>query len=53
MKERGRAPAGDYRRFLQEKVETLLLFLFSHGVRLNPHGTAVTVWTIVPAPDDR
>jgi hypothetical protein len=27
-------------------------FIFSYGVRLNPLGTAATVWPIVPAPDD-
>jgi hypothetical protein len=26
---------------------------FSHGVRVNPFGTAATVWPDVPAPDDR
>jgi hypothetical protein len=30
----------------------ILLFYFSHGVRLSPLGTAATVWPIVPAPDD-
>jgi hypothetical protein len=30
----------------------LLIFYFSHGVRMSPRGTAATVWTIVPAPDD-
>jgi hypothetical protein len=28
-------------------------FIFPHGVRLGPLGTAATVWPIVPAPDDR
>jgi hypothetical protein len=28
-------------------------FLFCHGVRLSPLGTASTVWPIVPALDDR
>jgi hypothetical protein len=32
----------------------LLLFVyFSHGMTLSPLGTAATVWSIVPAPDDR
>jgi hypothetical protein len=30
-----------------------LFFLFSHGLRLSPLGTAATVWPIAPAPDDR
>jgi hypothetical protein len=25
---------------------------FSHGMRLDPFGTAATVWPIVPAPDN-
>jgi hypothetical protein len=29
------------------------LLFFSLGVRLSPLVTAVTVWPIVPAPDDR
>jgi hypothetical protein len=29
------------------------LLFFSHGARLSPHGTAPTVWPIVPAPGDR
>jgi hypothetical protein len=29
------------------------LIIFSQGVRLSPLGTAVTVWPIVPVPDDR
>jgi hypothetical protein len=30
----------------------ILIFYFSHGVRLSPLGTETTVWPIVPAPDD-
>jgi hypothetical protein len=30
----------------------LFFYYFSHGVRLSPHGTAATVWAIVPTPDE-
>jgi hypothetical protein len=30
-----------------------VLVFFSHGLRLSPLRTAATVWTIVPAADDR
>jgi hypothetical protein len=30
-----------------------IFFIFSHGVRLSPLGTAAIVWPIAPAPDDR
>jgi hypothetical protein len=38
----------------QGNLISVLFFLssFSHGVSLSPLGTAVTVWPVVPAPDD-
>jgi hypothetical protein len=36
-----------------EQTHVARFRIFSHEVRLSPLGTAVTVWPIVPAPDDR
>jgi hypothetical protein len=39
-------------QILKAEVECHENVFSSHGVRLSPLGTAATVWTIVPAPDD-
>jgi hypothetical protein len=36
----------------RELTHFYYFYLFFHGVRLSPLGTAATVWSIVPAPDD-
>jgi hypothetical protein len=35
------------------RIYIIYMYVFSHGVRLSPLGTAATVWPIVPVPDDR
>jgi hypothetical protein len=37
---------------LMFSIPESFFYYFSHGVRLSPLGTAVTVWPIVPDPDD-
>jgi hypothetical protein len=54
LRRKYRTPLTRYLPNLVDDWGVLLLFYyFYHGVRLSPLGTTATVWTIVPASDDR
>jgi hypothetical protein len=48
-----RCPTVEERVDFRVKYKLVTFFSLSHGVRLSPLGTVVTVCPIVPAPDDR